>query len=116
MPVTTRELYDWHVHPSGQRYIPAEGGRAKLIRKTHDVHLKSDVWIARTGGSGKKAFQACVQIGGLSPGWSSRSLKRASSFSHSCMFGQNPRAALAAALSRAVRQMKKRQGAFARYR
>jgi len=33
-----------------------------------------------------------------------------------CMFGQNPRAALVAALSRAARQMKKRQGAFARYR
>jgi hypothetical protein len=110
--ITTRDLYDYKTSASGARYIPAQGGRAQTIRRTYSSRLSSNVWVGRTGGTGAKSFEACVEIGSFRrPG-----VKRASGYTTSCMFGSNPRAALAAALSRAARQMKKRSGAFARYR
>lgn len=76
--------------------------------------VSSEVSIMRTGGDGAKSFEACVRIGTMK--YDGRQIKRASHYTTSCMFGQNPRTALAAALARASRQMKKRSGAFARYR
>jgi hypothetical protein len=77
--------------------------------------LRSHVSVIRTGGVGKKAFQACVEIGGLRPGRVPSAGKTTSGFARACMFGQNPRAALVAALSHSARQFSKRAGAFARY-
>ncbi len=117
--VATRDLFVRRSDGS----IPAEGGRAKLRRRTGWKTLASSVKVIRTGASGAKAFEACVVVGGGPPFtmelqqrmWR-RASKTRSGYTTSCMFGQNPRAALASALARASRQMKKRGGAFARYR
>jgi hypothetical protein len=86
--------------------------RYRGVRKLGRKALRSRVEVYRTGGTSKKSFEACVEIGGLLPGWSSEMKKTGSSYSRSCMFGSNPRNALASALARASRQMKKRRGAF----
>lgn len=115
--ITARDLFVRLPEPGGrpgQTYIPADGGRARTRRKLGTGKLSSEVLVMRTGGTGTKAFEACVTIGRSR--YSSRQIKRASGYTTSCMFGQNPRTALAAALARASRQMKKRSGAFARYR
>lgn len=110
--VTTRDLFVRLPEPGGSgTYIPADGGRARTKRKIGWKDLRSRVAVTRTGGTGTKAFQACVEVGNYKG--SSRSIKRASGYTTSCMFGQNPRVALSAALARASRQMKKRSGAFA---
>jgi hypothetical protein len=111
--LTTRDLFVRFPEPggSGRTYIPADGGRARTKRRLGKAAVKSEVLVMRTGGTGKKAFEACITVGNSH--YSSRSVKRASGYTTSCMFGQNPRAALSAALARASRQMQKRSGAFA---
>jgi len=78
--------------------------------------LRSHVSVVRAFSTGKKAFEACVRIGGGLPGKIPTGGKTTSGFAEACMFGRNPREALSSALARASRMMKKRAGAFARYR
>jgi hypothetical protein len=107
--ITPRDLY---VRSPGGGII-APHGRPYMRRETTWKWLRSEVGVIRTGGTGKKAFQACVSVGGLRPGRVPSSGKTTSGFSRACMFGKNPREALAATFARVTRQMKKRSGAFA---
>lgn len=77
--------------------------------------LKSEIAVVRTGAAGDKAFEACVRLS--QRGWAGADAKkRASGFVEACMFGKNPRAALSKTLAKAARNLRKRSGAFARYR
>lgn len=106
--VYPRQQYQTVRLPSGAvRYDRIKRGALRIGK------LYSDVAVFRTGAVGKRAFEACIDIGRYRG--SSHSIKRASGYTTSCMFGQNPRVALASALARASRQMRKRTGAFAGY-
>lgn len=113
-----------HRHSLGEKVTPRDRRASMLTgqRKAKWRKLHSDVAVARTGGSGNKAFEACVVIGGgrIGGGLTAkynihRAGPHASGYTTSCMFGRNPREALKHALQRAVRQFGKRRGAFARY-
>lgn len=91
MPIRTRDLRRRALKPSVVQHVPY--GRAWR-------RLNSRIAVVRTGSPGKRAFEACAETGGVVA---------------SCTFGSNPRDALAAAFTRAARQVKSRAGAFAAF-
>lgn len=93
--------------------ILTDGGRARTKIKLKWRDLRSRVSITRTGGVGDKAFEACVRIGGGLPGRIPTGGKTHSSFAEACMFGKNPRVALAKTLEKAARKMRQRHGGYA---